>query len=384
MTFSPDIAASAPVLRSLTGLRWAAAFVVFGFHIIAVQYFGSGRDVLSALFGAGGTGVSMFFILSGFVLTWTYRPGTNPFLFWRRRFARIWPTHVVAVGVALVAAATLIPVIRSPEPASVVANIFLVSSWRSSWWQAGNPVSWSLVCEAFFYLLFPLLIRMLTRVPARWLWVVGAEMILCVWLAPLVAPSIPGDVSAYSTPVMRLPEFVVGIVVALLVRQQKWRGPRLAVALPIALISYTVASASDDSPWAATGYTVIGYALLIAALARADIEGVPTPLSSALLVRLGTLSFSFYLIHLLVIASISSPWPDGHPQIDPLDATGLALVAFAVALGAAWVLHRFVERPAHRLLAGGGGERPGGGMGAGSASASASASRQARGASASA
>lgn len=346
-----DLALSTPVLRSLTGLRWVAAFVVFGFHIVAVEYFGSGQGVVSALFGAGGTGVSLFFILSGFVLTWTHRAGTQPLVFWRRRFARIWPLHLVVVFAALLVSATVVPGIRSSSPVSIVANILLVSSWSPGWWQAGNPVSWTLVCEAFFYLLFPVLVWATRSMTTRRLCTLGALMLALVWSAPPLAQLAPDELSAYSSPVMRLPEFVIGIVVALLVRHGKWRGPRLIVAAPLALAGYSIASLADNPPWAA-GVTIVGYSLLIAALARADLEAVPTPLSSELMVRLGTLSFAFYLIHLLVIAALSSPWPGGHPQIDPGDASALALGALALALGAAWLLHRYIEKPAHRLIMG--------------------------------
>ncbi len=62
------------------------------------------------------------------------------------------------------------------------------------------------------------------------------------------------------------------------------------------------------------------------------------------------MSFAFYLVHLLVIASVSSSWPDGHPELPWRQAVLLGLAAFAIALAIAWVLHKAVEVPAQRWL----------------------------------
>ena len=84
-------------LPSLTGLRFAAAFLVFGFHahIEGIVAAGATRDVMDWVFGPGAAGVSFFFVLSGFVLTWSVRPGETAWRFWRRRIAKIYPNHAV-------------------------------------------------------------------------------------------------------------------------------------------------------------------------------------------------------------------------------------------------------------------------------------------------
>src|ERR687894_524914 len=59
-------------LPSLTGLRFVAAFLVFGFHLHVAHLLDEGvaGTVMELVFGQGAVGVSFFFILSGFVLTW--------------------------------------------------------------------------------------------------------------------------------------------------------------------------------------------------------------------------------------------------------------------------------------------------------------------------
>lgn len=341
-------------LPSLTGLRWLTAMLIFGHHLMAVEYFG-GRagDLWGFVFEAGKTGVTLFFILSGFVLAWGYKPAQSARSFWLHRAARIYPLHVVGVMLALAAAATLVPEIQSPGVLPIGANLLLISGWFPDWWQAGNPASWSLVCEAFFYLTFPLVIRLVAGRSARVLWSVAAAALVLVALAPAIAVVSPVPMSAASTPLLRLPEFVLGVVLALLMKQTAWRPAPLRFAVPLAVLGYAMSEApplpgTDIHP--ALAVTVGGFALLVASLASADAHRSSTFLAGPAWQELGRLSFAFYLVHLLVIASVSSAWPDGHPELHWPRAFALAALAFAISLGLAWVLHRGVEIRMQRVL----------------------------------
>jgi peptidoglycan/LPS O-acetylase OafA/YrhL len=355
----PQAAAPGPLdhvrnLPSLTGLRWATALLIFGHHLMAVEYFGGNAGVVwGVLFEAGKTGVTLFFILSGFVLAWGYKPQQTARSFWWHRVARIYPLHVVGVVLALVAAATLVPEIRTDGAAPLVANVFLVNGWVPDWWQAGNPASWSLVCEAFFYLSFPFLIVPLVRASNRALTVVAVASLVLVALAPQIAAFAPGVLSSASTPLLRLPEFVIGMALALMMKRGQWMPLRLSIALPLAVVGYVLSEApsvpgTDVHPGLAA--TVGFFALLVASLANADARGRSTFLARPLWQELGRLSFAFYLVHLLVIASVSSGWPDGHPELPWRQAVPLALAAFGIALAIAWAMHKLVEIPAQRWL----------------------------------
>ena len=341
-------------LPSLTGLRWATAMLIFGHHLMAVEYFGgTGGTVWGFLFEAGKTGVTLFFILSGFVLAWGFKPQQSAGSFYWHRFARIYPLHLVGVVLALVAASTLVPEIQTAGRAPLVANVFLVNGWVPEWWQAGNPASWSLVCEAFFYLSFPFLIRPLARVSGRGRVVVVAASLLFVALAPQIAALSPVPMSAASTPLLRLPEFVLGVTLALLMKSGSWMPLKLRYTVPLAVAGYALSEAppipgTDIHPGLAA--TVGFFALVVASLAAADVHGRSTFLARPLWQELGRVSFAFYLVHLLVIASVSSSWPDGHPELPWRQAVPLALAAFVIALAIAWVLHRAVEIPAQRWL----------------------------------
>jgi len=341
-------------LPSLTGLRWVTALLIFGHHIMAVEYFtGTAATIWLTVFKPGSVGVTMFFVLSGFVLAWGHVPGQRPGAFWIRRVARVYPLHLVGVGLALVAAATVLPEIASPGVAPVVANVFLVNGWVPDWWQSGNPVSWSLVVEAFFYFCFPLLIWLLARRSARVIGAVVAVSTVLVAVVPAIAAASPIPMSAASTPLLRLPEFVIGMGIALLLKNSTWRPPHLSLSVALSVVGYAAfiaPSVPGTEIYPALAFTVLAFALLIASLAERDMQGRPTFLARRTWQELGTASFAFYVVHLLVIGVVASPWPGGHPHLHWPLAIALMTVAFAISLGLAWLLHRTVEVPLQRRI----------------------------------
>jgi peptidoglycan/LPS O-acetylase OafA/YrhL len=94
----------------------------------------------------------------------------------------------------------------------------------------------------------------------------------------------------------------------------------------------------------------IGLAALIAAIARRDLQRQPSALARPVFIKLGQVSFAFYLVHLLTIQLVASAWPDDHPHLPLVPGLGLALLSFACALGVAFALHHFVELKAQRFL----------------------------------
>ncbi|MGW5481060.1 acyltransferase family protein [Streptomyces sp. NPDC004008] len=339
---------SAPPLPSLTGLRWIAALLVFGLHVRNFGYFGgTGGRVMTWGFGAGATGVSFFFILSGFVLMWSARPGDRALTFWRRRFARIYPVHLVTAAIALVLAYTLEHRAR-PEPLQGLANVLLVHSWWRPWWQTLDPVSWSLACEAFFYATFPLLALLLRRLGARGTTALAGVSVLTVLVLSRVDAHQWLSQPVNSLPVARLPEFVLGAAVARLVILDRWRGPGLEASLAVAIIGYFFVP-QVTAGYPATPCTLIGFALLIPAAAVADLRDQPSLWRHRRLVRLGELSFAFYMVHLLVLRAGVHLLGDS-PRFGLPTALAVTAGAFALSLGLSWVLYEAVERPGRRLL----------------------------------
>jgi peptidoglycan/LPS O-acetylase OafA/YrhL len=96
--------------------------------------------------------------------------------------------------------------------------------------------------------------------------------------------------------------------------------------------------------------TVVPLALLIPAVAAADLRGARSILRSRALIWLGEVSFAFYLVHQLAIRFVDRAagdwlWSHAHPLVVGLLVLGLSLVA-------SWALYRVVEVPMMARLAG--------------------------------
>ncbi|MFF8513310.1 acyltransferase family protein [Streptomyces sp. NPDC015492] len=339
-----------PRLPSLTGLRCIAAFMVFFYHARNFGYFEPGQSgqLVNWAFGPGVMGVSFFFILSGFVLSWSARSEEPARAFWRRRLARIYPIHLVTAVITLLLAYTLLPGLQPSGAREAAANLLLVSAWRREWWQALNPVSWSLVCEAFFYAVFPVLQVGLRRLSVRTLKATAFTGVLCVMLLPWANTHYALDWALHSSPISRLPEFVLGMTLGLLVKNGVWRGPGLDISLAVTLIGYFLA-AQIPPEYGYAACTVTGLALLIPAAATADLTRTPSPWRRPYLVRLGELSFAFYMIHILVMRCAELLFGT-RPRLETYPALAVTAAILAVSLALAWVLYISIERPGQRLL----------------------------------
>lgn len=175
----------------LDGLRFVAFFVVFLHHVILPQAVDPTRSsdlfhFLNAQKQNGALGVNLFFVLSGFLITYlllhekTLQQRVNIPNFYLRRVLRIWPLYFLVVLVGFLVVPVLKASIGQPivESATLPYYLFFASNFELM--EKGLAASsmlnvlWSVGIEEQFYLVWPIIIAV---VPLRWLPAVFVAMI---------------------------------------------------------------------------------------------------------------------------------------------------------------------------------------------------------------
>lgn len=342
-------------LRSVTGLRFFAAFAVLGYHL--VLQFGA-LWKLQHVTGFGYAAVSFFFVLSGFVLTWSNREGASSRQFYWGRFSRVWPLHAITTLLAVAVMAILsLPINLRALP----LNATLTQAWSAdhSVHFGFNAASWSLSAEAFFYLLFPVILVGLRSKKNAWqcAGVIYGFMALVGILVVVLIPRSCHHFLLYVFPAYRIGEFMIGICLALAIKRG-WR-PSFTTeqALAATALCYAALMAVTllffDAPGQMPSFVVNlglipGFVAIIGAAAAADLRGDQGFLSSAPVMKLGQWSFALYLVHgpILLLAAPSFR----HGGMTPALIGAVIVVMIAIALSGA--LYEWVEKPTEKRLRG--------------------------------
>jgi peptidoglycan/LPS O-acetylase OafA/YrhL len=320
----------------------------------------------------GYIGVNCFFVLSGFILAYTY---TDPVLdaprFWQARLARIYPAYALSLVVSAPFFFYAVRDLHIPFYSwssqhlltACILTVLLLQAWIPQGALTWNSVCWSLSVEAFFYLMFPaLLVWCRRRSPAHLVAGIAGCALVSLSLSLLyilVHPDGADKVSSTETtllwknilsfnPVARLPEFLTGMLAGLLFLRVRDTGSvSVAAALPLVLggllvvATLTVLAGRVPNPLISAGFLSPAFAAMIFGLA------LQPPWASVLeakwLLLLGEASYSLYLLHSIVITRVY----DGLPSLPHWLRVALALAA---AIAAALLCFIFLEQPARRLL----------------------------------
>ncbi|MEU4343908.1 acyltransferase [Nocardia sp. NPDC023852] len=382
-------------LPGLTGARWWAAATVFILHALVFlptypfqksQLFRRiHQDFVPMQFGA--TAVTFFFVLSGFIIYWSFRPGTSTVAFLRRRALKIYPTHLVAAAAFILVAA--VPLSRT---VAWVPNLLLIHTWVPKWTTVGglNVPSWSLAAEVLFYLSFPLVLPLVRRIHTDRLlpWITGLLVFIILlntaYYLGLDGPTsttnafaprlVPGEVSpptelhaspawfrqadipivqsywfSYNFPLSRLPEFFAGMLVARMVIEGRWRTTRLT--LPVVALALAYAATWVVPVTYKMSALVVGpICALVATIAARDLQGVSGLIASRPLVWLGNISFAFYAIQLPIMVLVTRLVIGGR-QFGFLGWLGCTTLCFALSVLAAAAIYHWVDLPVMRRFA---------------------------------
>lgn len=286
------------LIKPLTSIRFFAALAVVIFHSGAsfVSVNPHVPSPLKTLLLNGYVGVTFFFVLSGFILQLTYRgriTGLGPVKkFGIARFARLYPAYALAV----LAMAPFVTVKGWGD----VPQFLLLQSWipyGALGWSTWNMPTWTLSVELFFYLCFPLLSRAVSAAGTRWL--AGLILVLLCFDAITASSAVVDNAKVAfgwmhwtPIPLLRLPEFVIGICAAEL-SKRRIRLPIPSWILAVVLVAGLCLSGNPHMSAFATAMAV----LLISAVAGDHGSRFAKALSARWLVLLGGASYSLYLMH---------------------------------------------------------------------------------------
>lgn len=325
--------------------------------IVAVLLFHAGFE-----WAPGGfLGVSLFFTLSGFLITrllLAEHEGAGHVdlrAFWGRRLRRLLPAAVA--GVLLVLA--LAPWIVEPGRGGVLRGdvwgaATSLSNWRfllagdsyADLFAAPSPLQhyWSLAIEGQFYLVFPLVVlAVVRRRGVAALGVVTAALLALSALASIATTS--SDVVYYGTHT-RAAELLAGALAAIVSRRAA-RGRVLVPlgGLALAALGFLVMTVDVTTPWLAQGgFVAIAALSATVVVASTRPGGLRTFLGERPLVAIGTVSYGLYVFHWPLFQLLTP---------ERVGADGIVLFTLRVSVTAAFAIvsYRLVEQPVRRRRA---------------------------------
>ena len=256
---------------------------------------------LGTFFANGYLGVSFFFVLSGFILTYIYLDelvGRKSLVkFYLARFARVYPVYLLSIVL-------MSPFVAPTSFALDAPQFFLLQMWPPlaandllNW----NGPAWTLSVELLFYLAFPALLALMAPLRAVGVIAVATVMILAIVAGRLSSISSIGDapfafLGYFPAPVLRLPEFIFFGICLALVFTRRLVVTGHAWAPHIAIIATCCVLAFSRSPWVAP-FATLGFGLVIFSTAAWLREGLMSRfLNSKWMLRLGGASYSLYLL----------------------------------------------------------------------------------------
>jgi peptidoglycan/LPS O-acetylase OafA/YrhL len=346
-------------LPALTGVRGIAALWVVMWHVRTNFYAGTGFSDIS-FFEMAWYGVDIFFMLSGFILchvhlqdfkkiTWQ---ATSAFIY--LRFSRIYPVHLFTLAV-VVAFFFFTVALGKPMDGRprfgvdlFIANLFLVQSWGWAPNDSWNVLAWSISTEWFMYLLFPLIACLLSRL--QW----GVRALVCAALSLLLLVvsfrllGLESTNSTYRFGVLRtFFSFLAGCFVYVAYRSGKlesWPWRTLEWVSIVWLLSTLFV-------WRSSFTALPAVALLILSLAMGQ-GAVSRFIGWRPVVYLGEISYSLYMVHMIVLELCFLPLDYTRYGSNASPALSLAWLCMSFLVVAATTLwtYNHVEKPARIYL----------------------------------
>lgn len=343
-------------IPSLDGIRAIAFLIVF------ISHTGLGKII------PGGFGVTIFFFLSGYLITTQLRREHERASkidfkkFYMRRVLRIWPPFYLVLFLAIGVSALVVHQTGTTfqQLQAFLTQFFHISNYYNiefgnQGMALGTEVYWSLAVEEHFYLLFPLFYVLLLRLGIRsqqqalifW----GICFLVLLWRCLLIFGMGADYDRIFYASDTRLDSIMFGCALAVVgnpaidqdrqisERNLKYLLLPLGCALLLCSLLYRTDAFRDTLRYSVQGIAL--YPIFIAAI-RFPEWGVFKALNWGWVRFLGVLSYSLYLVHFMVIQVLALVMPG-------LGVPVQALLSLLISLVLAYVINRFVEIPAAKL-----------------------------------
>lgn len=323
------MAADTDVIRSIQYLRAVAALTVVWVHARYVIP-GIAEQLGTPYFG--GSGVDLFFVISGFIMVvTTAKDDLTPQKFFMLRVIRVVPLYWLAT-LALVACKAGGGWDPYPPIAIAKSLLFIPFSWledgKGLWPILAN--GWTLNYEMFFYALFALSLAAPRRVR---LLALGLTLGSLVVIGRVFGPFTSPLASFYSSPLLL--EFVAGMILAHGWLRDGWRS-----GLPLSLFLIVFGFYCMGSPHSRS--MVMGGAFLV-------VSGCLNPRICAIqnrpLLELGNASYSIYLVHQFVLEALVWSWTRMFPRITWVSSAFFLALALMLCAIVGCLCYRFIEQP---------------------------------------
>lgn len=305
----------------LTSLRFFFSLMVFLSHLnLLIKNTQNTflKWIDNTIFHEGYLGVSFFFILSGFILSYSYHDrflnnSVSKSSFLLNRFTRIYPLHLLTlilsfplVFYSIEGLDTLVKTYMK-----LFFNITLTQSFvpLNTFYFSFNSPSWSLSNELFFYLITPFLFLKLSKL--NFSRILGCIFIflLIILIGVNIIPEEYHHRFFYINPFIRLFDFIMGIFLFYVYKNIK-KSPSFLNSTLLEIGSVVIFvlffSFHDEVPkvyrYSIYYWIPMFIVILIFSISRGFFSSL---LSNGLFVYLGQISFGFYLIHQLVVRYFS-------------------------------------------------------------------------------
>lgn len=362
-------------IETLTSLRFFAAVLVAAGH----AGFYPGFEYFKFSFINFATGVSFFFVLSGFILSLSYKKmiikdDYGNFLI--ARFARVWPLHVITGLFCLfIFGPNIFSVYGGDYTNAFIANVFLVHGWIpfSHFYFSYNAVSWSVSVEFFFYIFFPFLLVLHKRY--GWgvlIMPITFPLIISFYCAyyniPLYGESneLTSSSVLYINPISRMAEFALGMLLYYFYEKKsivlvdndynktKWTLIEifsffiLVTALILAKKMPETLTSIKLTPFlywysAAGSFLFFGILILVFSLKRGSISKL---LSIPFFVYLGEISFAIYMTHQIVLNYFNA----FHLDYVKLNPILMYVVFWVITISVSIFLYHLLEIPSRKII----------------------------------